>query len=412
MEKRNYRELRTQPEFLKLLFANIISRFGDSIDVIAYSWVIYEITGSESLMALLVGLNYLPTVFFTPFAGAIVDKLNKKRVMCITDILRFLIVICILFLYITQYLNTALIICATLITSFVECFRIPASGAITPMLLDKEFFKLGKGASYSSQRSSELIGYLIVGTLIDLIGVNGALLIDAITFLISAFLVGSIKYQDKTNDDKIDFKNVSTKFKEGIVYAKQSNIIKCYSLNGIIINFGVMSMSVFQVPYVADFLKMEAIGLSGIKIAMTIGMMTGSFITPKLKRFNNSTRLIVVGIGMGICLIGIGAFPMIFTIWIKFILVFICMFGLGFGGGILNVTTSSCLMKSIPTEMMGRISGVLTAMVAASMPIASFICSALALKLTVLQILIIFGIITIIAYGSLLVSKKLKCFDD
>lgn len=70
MEQKKYRVLRTQPQYLKLLSADLISRFGDSLDAIAYSWIIYEITGSESLMALIVGLNYIPTVLLQPFAGA------------------------------------------------------------------------------------------------------------------------------------------------------------------------------------------------------------------------------------------------------------------------------------------------------------------------------------------------------
>ena len=39
-EQRNYRVLLSQPQFLKLLFANVVSRFGDSLDVIAYTWII------------------------------------------------------------------------------------------------------------------------------------------------------------------------------------------------------------------------------------------------------------------------------------------------------------------------------------------------------------------------------------
>ena len=81
MEKKNYRQLLSQKQYLKLLLADTVNRFGDAIDVIAYSWVMYEITGSESLMALVVGLNFVPTVFLTPIAGAMVDRMSKKRVM-------------------------------------------------------------------------------------------------------------------------------------------------------------------------------------------------------------------------------------------------------------------------------------------------------------------------------------------
>ena len=86
MEKKEYRQLLSQRQYIRLLLADTINRFGDSIDVIAYSWIMYEITGSASLMALVVGLNFVPTVFLTPFAGAFVDRISKKRVMALADL--------------------------------------------------------------------------------------------------------------------------------------------------------------------------------------------------------------------------------------------------------------------------------------------------------------------------------------
>ena len=51
-----YAVLRSQRMFLRLLAANTVSRFGDSLDMIAYSLMMYEVTGSASLMAVLVAL--------------------------------------------------------------------------------------------------------------------------------------------------------------------------------------------------------------------------------------------------------------------------------------------------------------------------------------------------------------------
>ena len=99
MEKRNYIELLSQKQFLKMLTADCINRFGDSIDQIAYGWIMFEVTGSEALMALIIGLNYLPSVLITPFAGAIVDRIKKKPIMIVADLIRFVIVAVIILSY-------------------------------------------------------------------------------------------------------------------------------------------------------------------------------------------------------------------------------------------------------------------------------------------------------------------------
>lgn len=202
MEKKEYRQLLSQRQYIRLLLADTINRFGDSIDVIAYSWIMYEITGSASLMALVVGLNFVPTVFLTPFAGAFVDRISKKRVMALADLLRFVFVAAIVTLYTTGLLSPALIVVFTLATSTVEAFRLPAGGAILPQLLEKEYYTLGKAASYSFSRISELAGYMLAGGVIALLGAAGALWIDAATFLISSAIIWSIRYQENLQGAK------------------------------------------------------------------------------------------------------------------------------------------------------------------------------------------------------------------
>jgi len=54
-EVTSYRPLGTQKEYLKLIAANVINRFGDSVDAIAIAWLMYEITNSAALMALILG---------------------------------------------------------------------------------------------------------------------------------------------------------------------------------------------------------------------------------------------------------------------------------------------------------------------------------------------------------------------
>lgn len=58
-------ELTVSRPFTYLLLARVISRFGDSIDSIAYSWMVYMLTGSKVLMGTLFALNYVPNLLFS-----------------------------------------------------------------------------------------------------------------------------------------------------------------------------------------------------------------------------------------------------------------------------------------------------------------------------------------------------------
>ncbi len=94
------------------------------------------------------------------------------------------------------------------------------------------------------------------------------------------------------------------------------------------------------------------------------------------------------------------------------ILLTFSMLCVGFGGGIINVIDGACMMKAIPKEMMGRMSGLHYSAMSASMPIGSFLCSALVLKLNVIQVFLLFGICTIVFYSFMGLSHKFDRLDN
>ncbi|MCR5671065.1 MAG: MFS transporter, partial [Butyrivibrio sp.] len=74
--KAEIRELFQNRNYRKDLSAELINRFGDSVDAIASSWIVYEITGQASWSALIYALNRIPTIILTPLAGPWVERQN------------------------------------------------------------------------------------------------------------------------------------------------------------------------------------------------------------------------------------------------------------------------------------------------------------------------------------------------
>ena len=71
-----------------MILASLINRFGDSIDAIAFTWIVYELTGNAVWSAVIFGANNVPSVVVTPLAGVWVEGRNKKRSMDVTDLIR------------------------------------------------------------------------------------------------------------------------------------------------------------------------------------------------------------------------------------------------------------------------------------------------------------------------------------
>ena len=396
-ESKNYKVLLGQPKFLMLLAADIVNRFGDSLDAVAYSWIMYEITGNEALMAVILGINYIPTVILQPIAGTLIDRLKKKNVMVLADMGRGVVVIATILLYAGGQLNSYMLIALTLCTSTLEAFRVPTAGAFVPIVLEKECYKIGKAAHYSIQRAMELVGYMVVGGLIAIIGAEGVLWIDVMTFVISAVILLLIRDGEKLNRSQTVKKNVVQDFKDGLGFVAKNKTLQAVFLIGLMINFCIMPLTVFQTPYVSDYLDAGPEMLSAVKILMVVGMMAGSAVMPKIK-VSAGKLAIIAGIVMGVSLLEIAAAPSIVQIFARYAVLTMGMFLIGLGGGILNVVVGSSFLTLVPKEMFGRISGLVNAIMVASMPVSSFFCSLLAVKLSVPQIFFIFGIFTIFVY--------------
>ena len=86
--KVGYRDIFRQVEYMKMMVAALINRFGDSIDAIASVWIVYEITGNAAWSAMMFGVNRIPSIVVTPLAGAWVEGRKKKTIMVVTDLIR------------------------------------------------------------------------------------------------------------------------------------------------------------------------------------------------------------------------------------------------------------------------------------------------------------------------------------
>lgn len=387
-----YRSLLDQRQYLKMMAANVVSRFGDSLDAIAFSWIMYEVTGSASLMALILALNYLPSILLQPFAGVWVERLSKKKVMIFCDWGRAFLVAVTAALMLTQSLNAVVLVIITLLNSTLESFRIPAGSAIVPMILEKEKYSVGTALNQTVSRIFELIGTGVAGGIIALLGSHTALLIDAGTFLFSAVVIRFIRYTESIPDGKRNAWQYLQNLKDGFVYLKQKRILFFLVLLGAFINFSAVPLNAFLTPYVADVLSQGPETLSILSISLTLGMGGGAFLTPKLQKRISSRCLIIINILLlALFYISLWAIPFLELIWIvpasgtAFLMV-------GISIGQLNVILSASFMDNIPLEYMARLSAISNATMIAMMPIGSFICSVLVSFLPITAILLFVGL--------------------
>lgn len=410
MTKGSYKSVLQEHQFLKMILANVISRFGDSLDMIAFSWMVYAITGSAIWIAVIFGCNSLPSIFLQPFAGVYVERMSKKRVMVLCDIGRGIAVIVTAMMYIMGILTPWSLIVITVVNSSLESLRIPAGIAVTPHILNKDKYEHGMALSSSMSRVAEVIGIVSAGSIVGLLGVEYAMFIDAATFFISALMIAMIRYHEKVDrTSTLDKKQFFFELKAGYSYLRKKRVVYYICLFGSLIGFIMIPLNHFNVIYIQDILSLGPEGLSVFAVAVIGGMAIGSFLTPRVKeKWTGRHMLSMSGILLGLSLfllIGITVITKVFWVYMMLALTMVI---LGISAGIINVIVNVTFMSHVESEYLSRVGSLFNALAMSITPIGAVIFGGLAAFLTIEKIFILTGILSIVLFSCVYLIKAFK----
>lgn len=422
--RKMYGEIIKEHEYRKLIFSTVINRFGDSVDAIAFTWLVYQITHSAAWSAIVFALNTLPNVVVQPFAGAIVEKMNKKHVIVATHLLRAVIITLFALLYRAGLMNALVMAIFTLVITTVESFNLPATSAFTMQVVKKEHMTCGMSLNSMLSSAASLAGTGAAGVIIATAGVSAAMMIDVVTFGVAAVLISAMKAgrakvteaakneaskttseagetENKKEQNKIEF------FLDGFRYVASSRVICNYGLLAVALNFMLIPINALQAPIASEIFKMggEILSIAGAFAA--IGGIAGSAFVPVLSQKLSPLKMIMFGTSLlGAGMLGMacgGVFvgnniACYVDVAASF---FIMMVAASIIGGTINIQ----FMKNADPEYIARAAAVMGACGAACMPVGSLLLSAVVTKVSTGAILV-FCVIFAIAILAILVFVK------
>ena len=422
--RKMYVEIIKEREYRKLIFATVINRFGDSVDAIAFTWLVYQITHSAAWSAIVFALNTLPNVVVQPFAGAIVEKMDKKHVIVATHLLRAVIITLFALLYRADLVNALVMAIFTLAITTVESFNLPATSAFTIQVVKKEHMTCGMSLNSMLSSAASLAGTGAAGVIIATAGVSAAMMIDVVTFAVAAALIGAMKAgrakvteaaqneaskttsatgetENKKEQSKIEF------FLDGFRYVASSRVICNYGLLAVALNFMLIPINALQAPIASEIFKMggEILSIAGAFAA--IGGIAGSAFVPVLSQKLSPLKMIMFGTSLlGAGMLGMacgGVFvgnniACYVDVAASF---FIMMVAASIIGGTINIQ----FMKNADPKYIARAAAVMGACGTACMPVGSLLLSAVVTKVST-EAILVFCVIFAIAILAILVFVK------
>lgn len=406
-----YKDLLKNKNYCLLQMANLVNRLGDSIDAIALSWLVYEISKNPAISAINFAINYLPTVFLQPIMGAYIAKYDKKKIILLSDIIRSIIIG---FLALSLYLNKATtfhILFSTFLMSCVETFRQPAHSSLIPLIIDKENYANATSFSTSLARICEIIGSGLAAFIISILGVNFAVLLDAISFILSSFFISLIKIHENI-DKTIQSSSFFINLKEGFNYALNHKILLLLSIFAALANLVLIPINALQAAFISEFYNNDATYLSIMSVAISLGSLLGGLIYPKISSLFKTKEIIlsiftISGIYYLLLVLG-STFIKPYT----YIAIALSSLMSGIIVGFASCHLSVLTMLKTNQNYLSRISALNNSISLAFIPPFSFIIGILSQYIKIDTLFIIIGIIILVISTLAYFDKRLEILNE
>jgi MFS family permease len=362
--------------FIIIVIGQVISIFGNAIQRFSMALYLLEFTGSTAVFANILAISTIPYIIFAPIAGRLSDNMNRKKIMIYLDLVCSIIIGGYAFILLNGRDNVLIAATVMFILSICATFYGPAVVSSIPQIVDEDKLTTANGIINQVGSVVNFLGPILAGILYGLLGIKLIVVINAISFLISAIMELLLDIPDVVNKEQV---NSNDKEK--------------------LLSMGFIRKSFVDMKNSFDYLKNEKKIVLGIIASYAFCNVflvpILSIVAPYFINILLGLPSQVYGIVEGICILGMilgGAwisikpnvfsmkkvhytyFPMIVGVMLMSTLGFIklnnyALAGIfAFSGMIImlslalsNVLTLTFIQKEVPADMLGRVSAFSTA---------------------------------------------------
>ncbi len=348
-----YRELiRSNANFRYLWVGQIISLLGDWFNLIASASLVALLTESGFAIGGLFVVRMLAPFLISPVAGVVADRVNRKHVLIVSDLVRAVTVFG--FFLVQEPGDVWLVYVLTAVQTAVGGFFFPARNAILPEIVPKRGLGAANALTSATWSVMLALGAAIGGVVSGTWGIYPAFAVDGVTFFLSALVISRVCLEGRPGGAGVK-KAAPGQYLEGLRYLRAHPEVLVVALHKAA--SALFLGSAFQVVQVAISKDVFVIGVGG---GVGLGLMyavtgIGTGLGPILARAWTKDRawalrmVLVAGYVIG----SLGLFTI--SPLHSFGVVLVGTFLRGFGSGIVWVLSTQLLLQEVPGHIQGRV---------------------------------------------------------
>ncbi len=380
-----------------------ISLVGTWMQQIAMSWLVYRMTGSALLLGLVAFSGRIPTLLFGPFAGVLADRLNKHRLIVITQTLSMIQAFVLSALVLTGAVTIREIILLSAFLGCVNSFDRPIRQAFVVDMLERKE-DLGNAIALNSSlvNGARLVGPAMAGILIAALGEGLCFLINGISYL--AVIVALLMMRIGKPVIRPGKKDFTSELSEGFSYAFGSPPIKAILLMLALMSFLGMPYQVLMPIFAGKILHGGAHTLGFLMGASGLGALMGAIF---LASWKDANRLgITTPLSAAIFGAGLITFSLSHSLWLSMPLISLA----GFGMMVQMASSNMVLQNIVEDSKRGRVMSFFTMAFMGMTPFGSLSAGWLASRIGAPDTLFISGVCCIL--GALAFASRLPSLRE
>lgn len=360
--------------FIIIVIGQIISLFGNAIQRFSMSLYLLEFTGSTAAFANILAISTIPYILFAPIAGRLSDKINRKKIMVYLDL--FCSILIGIYAFILLIGKDSELIVAIVMFMLSVCYTLygPAVVSSIPQIVEEDKLTSANGIINQVGSVVNFLGPILAGVLYGLVGIKLIVIINAISFLVSAIMELFLDIPDvvKRDEDTDKGKVLSVEFIKksfidmghSFVYLKKEKkiilgIIASYALCNI---FLVPILSIVAPYFINILLGLPSQVYGVVEGICVLGMILGGFwisIKPKMfsmKKVHYTYIPMIVGVTLMATLgfIRLNNYVLAGLFGVSGMAIMLSL-------SLSNVLTLTFIQKEVPSDMLGRVSAFSTA---------------------------------------------------
>jgi MFS family permease len=365
--------LRAHRDFRLLLLGQTTSQLGAQVSGVAVPLLavltldatpfeVGLVTASSTLAFAVIGLP----------AGAWVDRARRRPILVASDVVRAVLLATIPLAAVLDVLTIAHLVVVSLLTGVARVFFDVGYQSYIPSVIGTDRVLAGNSAMETVRASGQVVGPGVGGWLIGVIGAASVVLVQAVTFAVSALCLLLIRTPEAPPPTRRDGSRLRAEIAEGLRYVWRHRFLRATAITSAAGNFSFAVASAVTFVFMAQTLGLSPAVIGAVVAAGSVMVMVGAALTTRLSRRVGSARIVWLSLAVTGPLTLLGPFAQSRDAWSIALLVIGAAAGEA-GQIVYAITNVSLRQRLCPPHLLGRVSATMRVLIMGLFPVGALL---------------------------------------